>query len=148
MYLGLGLGLDNLSGGTYLEETDSPSLSNQQMPAVLPLREGPCDVLPTLAGMSTGIILMIVWAAILSRVHGQSSPAMCRRLLHEADVLVLALTIFPPPPLRCPLSLRWRSCISDEPSGVEYPTICCSMKFDRMWVSVMASICCRRKLIW
>ena len=58
MYLGLGLGLDNLSRGTYLEETDSPSLSNQQMPAVLPLRVGPCDALPILTGMPTGVILM------------------------------------------------------------------------------------------
>lgn len=66
MYVGLGLGLDNLPGGTYLEETDSSSLGNQQMPVVLPLRVGICDALPILAGMPAGVILMEVLCGQLS----------------------------------------------------------------------------------
>lgn len=77
----------------------------------------------------------LVKATILLRFHGSASlSCLCSR-----QSGFLALIIF--------LTPLHRGFIADMPNGVEHFTVTYFLHFDQLWFSVVASMCCKNKLL-
>lgn len=61
---------------------------------------------------------------------------------------ILALIIFLPPLLQCPLSHGWKSCYIDAFLGVGLPLVCGSLHFVHLGFSVTVFICCKERILW
>lgn len=124
------LGLDNLYASS-LEETDSPSLSQRLPPVALHLVVGPSGIFPAHAGMSAGVIMLV-----LVRVHGCSFPLIYRRYC-------LRVRIFPWFSLTLGAEVVLKMC----PLGWVH-TVTVSLHFDESWISIVVSATSNKLLRW
>lgn len=50
--------------------------------------------------------------------------------------------------LWCFLSFRYSVCVMDISTGDRHLTAIFSLHFDQLWISVMVSVCCKKKHVW
>lgn len=101
---------------------------------------GPCEISPFPVSVSFGVVLVQVlrpcgWCS-LSFLGDTTSQ--------QISWSILFLPIF----LWCLLSLGGRRFVVDVATEAGHLEILCSLNIDKLWFSVMVSVCCNRTFLW